>query len=89
VIGRIERQSGSKHGLPFGLKRHSFTTRRTSISASGDILDPDGDDITAAKLAVDREIEHGEVAGAAIDLTALSAAFFSGWFLGVIWMDWD
>lgn len=24
-----------------------------------------------------------------IDLTALSAAFFGGWFLGVIWMDWD
>src|SRR3954470_2084802 len=38
------------------------------VSASGDILDPDGDDITAAKLAVDREIEHGEVAGAAFDL---------------------
>ena len=24
------------------------------VAASGDILDPDGDDITAAKLAVDR-----------------------------------
>jgi hypothetical protein len=24
-----------------------------------------------------------------INLTALSAAFFGGWFLGVIWMDWD
>src|ERR1700746_2663423 len=32
------------------------------ISAGGDILDPDGDDITAAKLTVDRQIEHGQVA---------------------------
>jgi hypothetical protein len=24
-----------------------------------------------------------------INLTGLSAAFFGGWFLGVIWMDWD
>jgi len=38
------------------------------ISAGGDILDPDGDDITAAKLTVDRQIEHGEVASAAFDL---------------------
>jgi hypothetical protein len=38
------------------------------ISAGGDILDPDGDDITAAKLTVDRQIEHGQVASAAFDL---------------------
>ena len=24
-----------------------------------------------------------------VNLTGLSAAFFGGWFLGVIWMDWD
>jgi hypothetical protein len=39
-----------------------------SVSAGSNILDPHGDDITAAKLAVDRQIEHCEVANAAIDL---------------------
>lgn len=29
-------------------------------SAAGDIFDPDGDDITASKLAVDSQIEHGK-----------------------------
>ena len=29
------------------------------------VLDPDGDNVTAAKLAVDRQIEHGEVANSA------------------------
>ena len=38
------------------------------VSASGDILDPDGNDITAPKLAVDCEIEHGEVASATFNL---------------------
>jgi hypothetical protein len=38
------------------------------VPAGGDILDPDGDDVTAAKLTVDRQIEHGEVASAALDL---------------------
>ena len=38
------------------------------ISAGGDILDPDGDEITAAKLAVDCQIEPGEVASAAFNL---------------------
>src|ERR1700692_3516827 len=38
------------------------------VSTGGDILDPDGDDVTAAKLAVDRQIEHGEVASSAFDL---------------------
>jgi hypothetical protein len=38
------------------------------IPTGSDILDPDGDDITAAKLAVDRQIEHGEIASAAFDL---------------------
>jgi hypothetical protein len=37
-------------------------------TAGSDILDPDGDDITAAKLAVDGEIEHNEVASATFDL---------------------
>jgi len=36
--------------------------------AGSDILDADGDDITAAKLTVYRQIEHGEVASAAFDL---------------------
>jgi hypothetical protein len=38
------------------------------VPASGDILDPDGDDVTAAKLTDDRQIEHGEVASATFDL---------------------
>src|SRR6266851_3277186 len=37
------------------------------ISAGSDILDPDGDDITATQLSVDRQVEHGEVASAAFD----------------------
>src|ERR1700716_3441135 len=38
------------------------------VAAGGDILDPDGDDVTAAKLAVDCQIEHREVANSAFDL---------------------
>jgi hypothetical protein len=38
------------------------------IAAGGDILDPDGDGIAATKLAVDCQIEHGEVASASFDL---------------------
>src|SRR5712664_323766 len=38
------------------------------VPAGGDILDPDGDEITAAKLAVDCQIEPGEVASAAFNL---------------------
>jgi hypothetical protein len=38
------------------------------VAAGGDILDPDGDDITAAKFAVDGQIEHGKVARPAFDL---------------------
>jgi hypothetical protein len=37
------------------------------VSAGSDVLDPDGDDITATKLAVDRQVEHGEVASPAFD----------------------
>jgi hypothetical protein len=38
------------------------------VAAGGDILGQDGDDVTAAKLAVDRQIEHREVANSAFDL---------------------
>jgi hypothetical protein len=38
------------------------------VAASSDILDPDGDDVAATKLAVDCQIEHCEVASAALDL---------------------
>jgi hypothetical protein len=38
------------------------------VPAHSDILAPDCDDITATKLAVDRQIEHGKVASAAFDL---------------------
>jgi hypothetical protein len=37
-------------------------------SHAGDVFDPNGDDIAAAKLAVDRQIEHRQVASAAFDL---------------------
>ena len=42
------------------------TIRR--VAAGGDILDPNGYDITAAKLAVDRQIEHREVSDATFNL---------------------
>jgi hypothetical protein len=44
--------------------------RRTirCVSACGDVLDPNGDDITAPKLAVDCQIEHGEIANPALNL---------------------
>ena len=32
------------------------------VAAGGDMLNPDGDDITPTKLTVDCQIEHGEVA---------------------------
>jgi hypothetical protein len=38
------------------------------VPAGGDILDPDGDDVTATQLAVNRQIEHGKVARAAFNL---------------------
>jgi len=38
------------------------------VAAGGDILDPDSDNVTAAKLAVDRQVEQREVASAAFDL---------------------
>jgi hypothetical protein len=39
-----------------------------SVSACGDIVDFDRHDIAAAKLAIDRQIEHGEVADATFNL---------------------
>src|ERR1700737_5674453 len=48
-----------------------FLSDRCSIRRAptgGDILDADGDDVTATKLAVDRQIEHCKVASAAFDL---------------------
>jgi hypothetical protein len=53
-------------GPPGFLLSDSCAIRR--LAAGGDILDPNGDDVTAPKLAVDRQIEHGEVASAAFDL---------------------
>ena len=38
------------------------------ISACSDVLDLDCDDVTAAELAVDCQIEHGKVASAAFNL---------------------
>jgi hypothetical protein len=38
------------------------------VAAGGDMLNPDGDDITPTKLTVDCQIEHGEVASSAFDL---------------------
>jgi hypothetical protein len=39
-----------------------------TLPARRDILHPHCDDVTATKLAVDRQIEHGKVASAAFDL---------------------
>ncbi len=50
----------------------SCTIRR--VAAAGDILDPDGDDITATKLAVDCQIEHSQIASATLDLWVAAAA---------------
>jgi hypothetical protein len=38
------------------------------VATGSNILDPNGDNVTAAKLAVDRQIKHGEVANSAFDL---------------------
>jgi len=38
------------------------------ISTCGDIFDPNGDDITTTKLAIDCQVEHGQVASAALYL---------------------
>jgi len=51
---------------PGFLLPHRCAIRR--VSASGDIFDPDGNDITATKFAVDCQIEHGQIASAALDL---------------------
>src|ERR1700731_4882698 len=61
LIAQFEPDRPSSFLLPDG-----SAIRR--IPAGGDILDPDGDDVAATKLAVDCEIEHGEVASAALDL---------------------
>ena len=37
-------------------------------ATSSDIFDPDGHNVAAAKLAVDRQIEHGKVASSSFDL---------------------
>jgi hypothetical protein len=38
------------------------------VSARGDILDFDRDDVTATKLAINCQVEHGEVANATLNL---------------------
>jgi hypothetical protein len=38
------------------------------VAAGSGILDPDGDDITATKLAVDGQIKHGKVANSTLNL---------------------
>jgi hypothetical protein len=37
-------------------------------ATASNILDPDRDNVTAAKLAVDRQIEHGQIANSAFYL---------------------
>src|SRR5258705_13411145 len=48
------------------LLSYRCTIRR--VSSGSDILDLDRDDVTAAKLAVNRQIKHGKVAKATLDL---------------------
>ena len=38
------------------------------VAVWSDILDLEGDDITASQLAVDRQVEHRQIAAAALDL---------------------
>src|SRR5579859_3904368 len=38
------------------------------VPTCGDILDPKGDDITTTKLAIDCQVEHGQIASAALYL---------------------
>jgi hypothetical protein len=52
-------------GPPSFLLSNGCTIRR--VTAGSYILDPDGNDITAAKLAVDRQIEHGKVTRSALN----------------------
>ena len=52
-------------GLPSFLLSNGCTIRR--VTAGSYILDPDGNDITAAKLAVDRQIEHSKVTRSALN----------------------
>jgi hypothetical protein len=49
------------------------------IATSSDIFDPDGDDVTAAKLAVDSQIKQGEVASAAFGLELSSGSTRHAW----------
>src|SRR5882757_6509361 len=53
-------------GPPGFLLSNRCAIRR--VAAGGDILDPDGDDVTATKLAIDRQVEHREVTNSAFDL---------------------
>jgi hypothetical protein len=39
-----------------------------SIATGGDILDPDSNDVAPSKLAVDGQVEHGEIANTAFNL---------------------
>jgi hypothetical protein len=48
------------------LLSHRCPIRR--VSSGSDVLDFDRDDVTAAKLAINRQIEHGEVANATLNL---------------------
>jgi hypothetical protein len=74
-VGRLKIIIDSLAGLfaqfesdgPSGLLLSDGCAIRRVATGSG-IFDPDGDDITATKLAVDSQIKHGEVASAAFDL---------------------
>ena len=61
LIAQFKPDRPSRFLLPDGR-----TIRR--VAAGGDILNSDGNDVAAAKLAIDCQFEHGEVAGAALDL---------------------
>jgi hypothetical protein len=46
----------------------SYRCAISRVSARGDILDFDRDDVTATKLAINCQVEHGEVANATLNL---------------------
>jgi hypothetical protein len=60
LLGQFELDGTSGFPLPDAAASDRYAVR-------GDILDLDADHITAAELAVDRQVEHGEVSDPAID----------------------
>jgi hypothetical protein len=55
------------------------------VSAGGDVIDPNADEIAAAQLAVDGEVEHRQIAFAVLDLKSDAMAQTSFGWRGRFW----